>query len=320
MSSPAFKNTCRLEYTLTFVGAAQLTGRIDTESHQPLVWSYYHGLPEPTGSTLTGQQHDLDAEKQAMNILANRIYRHLACTTDDEYRARIGQIRRGEVTLFSALGPCHSCREVLRLLRADLPTVSFEVTYRNSTRDGGSARLLAAGDGLSGAYGFGDAEQVQPGGQWRKSFPGVPVPAATAAFWMQFTAGPRVTGAEAAVAGQPYTSCRYPRARQSGTPDEVTAVVDQVAAAVWDGIAPGQQFNDRTFPQFVRNVGSGELLLVCEQGPSAAGQATVAAFVADFPKVRVQVDYPGAAARSGGLGYADAVQAGGGWRKVFPAG
>ncbi|MER5866001.1 hypothetical protein [Kitasatospora sp. NPDC002040] len=317
-ASSGTANSCRLEYDLTFIGAAGLNGRIDTESHQKLVNSYYHGLAEPTGTTLGGFRHDLDAEKQAMNILANRIYAHLGCASDDDYRARIGRVRRGLVTLFSSFGPCHSCREVLRQLRHDFPAVTFEITYRNGLRGGGTARLMEAGGGLSGVYGIGDADEL-PNKDWRKAYPGTPVPAATATLRAQFTGGPAVAAAATAVAGQAYTSYRYPAARQQGNPDEVTAALDVVAKAVWDTIAPGQNFNERTFPQFIRNVGSGDLVLACEQGPTSAGRTAIAAFVADFPRVRVQVDYQGAAARVGALGYADSTAAGGGWRKVFPA-
>lgn len=46
----------------------------------------------------------------------------------------------------------------------------------------------------------------------------------------------------------------------------------------------------------------------------------MAAFVADFPKVRIEVSYGAAAAQADGCGYADATALPGGtWLKVFPA-
>jgi hypothetical protein len=317
-------NYVTLHYQLLFLDGTELTGRIDQQSHLALVRGlYYDALAEPNGSGLySGQRkHDADAEKQALNQLAGEIARHLGCGTVPEYRAAVGRIRAGRLTMHSTFGPCHSCRRVIRDFLAELPTVSLDVVYGNGCNTRGTHFQIPAGTGLHGQYGYeraADLVQLE-NCSWKKTFVGTPVPAATGSFRMQFTGGPSVSGTKTAVAGQRYTSCRYPQARQAGTPDEVTAVLDQVARAVWDGIAPGQAFGERTFPQFVRNVGSGELTLTCEQGPTAAGQAALAAFVADFPALVTTVTYQGTAAQGGGRGYPDAVRTADGWTKVFRA-
>ncbi|MGW7365018.1 deaminase domain-containing protein [Streptomyces sp. NPDC054841] len=126
-------------------------------------------------------------------------------------------MRRGRIELFSTMGPCHSCRHVIRNFRADFPAVTPEVRYRNSTRQGGAtAQTLKAGEGLYGMYGYDDA--TQPGGRnapWRKIFPGAYRTWMVAEYKIRFKAssgqeqGPLAEGDQWAVAGTPHTPFTY---------------------------------------------------------------------------------------------------------------
>ncbi|MHA6765288.1 deaminase domain-containing protein [Streptacidiphilus sp. PAMC 29251] len=319
MSTPTAVNEVRLDYSISFVEGADLVGAIAFKSHAALVNSYYLGSPEPKGTTLGGYQHDLDAEKQAINTLANRIFTRLGCKDDDEYRAALSQVRKGRLTLFSSMGPCHSCRGVFKQFLGDFPALTLEVTYRNQTRNG-KVRLLPAGGGLHGDYGYADAEQI-PGQDWRKTFVGVPMPMATAVFLIKFASGPECAATVTAVAGRPYTSFLY--RPQGGSPIAAeTAALDRVAKSVRDTIT-GQRDSTLSgvgFRKLLGNVSSGHVWLTGEQGPTADGRTAIAAFVKDFPKVTLRVAYDGATAAGGGLGYADAAKGDAdepAWVKVF---
>lgn len=322
MTTPIFVNNATLDYDITFVDGTSIQDTIRTGSHDKPVYAYYQGLAEPQGTTLSGFQHEKDAEKQAVNILANRLYDHLGCTTTEEYRAAIRTVRKGTVTLFSTMGPCHSCRAVIRAFVADFPTLTMVVGYRNRIGNGTqTAKLIKAGDGLHGAYGYGEADQ-RPNGDWEMIFAGTPIPATMVEYAVQFTKGPLSKGALTVVAAQPYTPYLY-RVPGGHTFDADTVALDRVARAVRDTMDDKEDSGMAvaSFRHFVVNVGSGTVTLTCEQGPTADGRASIAAFIADFPKVKVIVTYPGDAASGGGLGYADATRAGGAtrWRKVFPA-
>ncbi|WP_328296596.1 hypothetical protein OG389_01480 [Streptomyces sp. NBC_00435] len=325
MTTAAFRNKARLRYSIAFIGYADLAGEIESVSHQePRGDNYYQDLPEPSDWTgaLQGVQHRKDAERQAVNLLADAIYHHLGCRSTAQYRTRISAVRRGTVDLYSDMGPCHSCRSVIKDFRSDFPTLSLDVRYRNALFSGGNARLLTAGDGLYGSYGVGDAEQGA-GGLWVKSYPGSPVAAATATFDAK-VAGPdgdRFQGTVTAVDQQPHASFLYPAPSATEAPlDEVAAVLDQVAGSIRDRMAPGQQMRPQSFRQWIRGIDQGTVRLVCERGPGQAGRTAVAAFAADFPKVRIEVSYEAPAAQAGGHGYADATaRPSGTWLKIFPA-
>ncbi|WP_330334314.1 hypothetical protein OHS33_34270 [Streptomyces sp. NBC_00536] len=325
MSTAAFRNTARLQYSITFIGYADLVGEVESVSHQELRGdNYYKDLPEPADhkGALQGIQHRKDAERQVVNLLADRIYRHLGCASTAQYKARIGAVRRGTVDLYSDMGPCHSCRSVIKDFRTDFPALDFQVRYRNALFSGGTARLLQAGDGLYGSYGIGDAEQGA-GDLWIKNHPGTPLYAATATFDAK-VAGPdgyRFQGTFTAVDQQPHASFLYPAPTAVAAPlDEVAAVLDQVAANIRDTMAPGQEMRPQSFRKWINGINQGTVRLVCERGPSQAGRTAVAAFIADFPKVRIEVSYEATAARTDGLGYGDATAGPAGtWLKVFPA-
>ncbi|MCY0930128.1 hypothetical protein OTB20_28845 [Streptomyces sp. H27-H1] len=161
------------------------------------------------------------------------------------------------------------------------------------------------------------------GGLWVKKYPGSPLAAVTATFDVK-VAGPdgyRFQGTVTAVDQQPRAPFLYPAPSATAAPiDEVAAVLDQVADHIRTEMAPGQQMRPQSFRQWIRTIDRGAVQLVGERGPSQAGRSAVAAFVADFPKVRIEVSYEAAAARAGGCGYADATaRPGGTWLKVFPA-
>ncbi|MFJ6939912.1 deaminase domain-containing protein [Streptomyces sp. NPDC101132] len=325
MTTAAYTNRASLRYSIAFIGYADLEGEVESVSHQDLRGdNYYQDLPEPKDWTgaLRGVQHRKDAERQVVNLLADAIYRHLGCTSTAQYKARIAAVRRGTVDLYSDMGPCHSCRSVIKDFRTDFPTLGIQVRYRNSLHGGGTAALISAGDGLYGSYGIGDATQ-RPDGQWVKNYPGAPVAAATATFDAK-VAGPdgmRFRGTTTAVDQQPHAPYLYPAPNATAAPlDEVTAVLDRVAQSVRDQMAPGQQMRPQSFRQWIRGIDQGTVRLSCERGPGQAGRTAVAAFVADFPKVRVEVSYPGAGAQADGYGYTDATQRPDGtWLKAFAA-
>ncbi len=76
----------------------------------------------------------------------------------------------------------------------------------------------------------------------------------------------------------------------------------------------------QAFRQWIRGIAQGTVRLDCERGPGKDGRTAIAAFTEDFPKVRVEVAYPGATAQADGCGYTDATeQDGGTWLKNFPA-
>lgn len=322
MSSPIFANNVVLEYDITFVDGSSITDTIRTASHEVPVYAYYEGIAEPEGTTLSGFQHQKDAEKQAVNKLANLIYDHLGCKTAEEYRREIRTVRKGTVTMFSTMGPCHSCRAVIKAFVADFPTLTMVVGYRNKIGNGPqTAKLITAGTGLYGAYGYGDATQ-RSNSDWEKVFAGTPLAATMVEYAIQFTKGPLSKGQLTAVAAQPYTPYIY-RVPTGHILDADTIALDRVVRAVRDTM-DGKEDSGMavaSFRRFVVNAGSGTVTLTCEQGPTADGRASIAAFVADFPKVDVIVTYPGAAASGDGLGYEDATRASGAglWRKVFAA-
>ncbi|MFE5680357.1 deaminase domain-containing protein [Streptomyces erythrochromogenes] len=325
MTTAAYVNQARLKYSIAFIGYADLVGEVKAASHQKLEGdNYYLDLPEPKDWTgaLRGIQHRGDAERRVVNLLANEIYRHLGCESTAQYKARIRAVRRGAVDLYSDMGPCHSCRSVIKDFRSDFPTLAVDVRYRNALRGGGSAALIPAGEGLFGMYGIGDAVQ-RPDGQWAKSYPGAPVPAATATFDVK-VAGPdgdRFRGTLDAVDQQPHAPYLYPAPNATAAPlDEATAVLDKIAQAIRNQMAPGQQMRPQSFRQWIRGIDQGTVRLDCERGPGQAGRTAVAAFVADFPKVRLEVAYEAAAAQTDGYGYADATQGPDGtWLKAFAA-
>ncbi|CAM5668399.1 hypothetical protein SAVIM338S_06961 [Streptomyces avidinii] len=163
MTTAAFRNKARLTYSIAFIGYPDLAGEFESLSHQELRGdNYYQDLPEPSDWTgaLKGIQHRKDAERQVVNLLADAVYRHLGCRSTAQYRTRISAVRKGTVDLYSDMGPCHSCRSVIKDFRKDFPALALKVRYRNALFGGGTAQLLGAGEGLYGSYGVGDAEQA----------------------------------------------------------------------------------------------------------------------------------------------------------------
>ncbi|MFD5617095.1 deaminase domain-containing protein [Streptomyces yangpuensis] len=325
MTTAAHTNRASLRYSIAFIGYANLEGEVESFSHRALRGdNYYQDLAEPEdwSGALRGIQHRRDAERQVVNLLADEIYRHLGCRNTAQYKARIKAVRRGTVDLYSDMGPCHSCRSVIKDFRTDFPTLALQVRYRNALRGGGSAALIPAGDGLFGKYGIGDAAQ-RPDGQWAKNYPGAPVPAATATFDMKVAgpAGDRFLGTLDAVDQEPHASYLYPHPNVTAAPlDETTAVLDGITQAVSDRMAPGRRMRPQSFRQWIGGIDQGTVRLTCERGPNQEGRASVASFVADFPKVRVEVAYEGAAAQADGNGYTDAARRPDGtWLKVFAA-
>ena len=315
-------NNAILDYDITFVDGSSIRNTIRTASHADPVYAYYEGLAEPEGTTLGGFQHQKDAEKQAVNTLANTLYDHLGCKSAEDYREAIRTVRKGTVRLFSTMGPCHSCRAVVKAFLADFPALTMVVSYRNKVGDGQeTAVLIKAGSGLYGSYGYGDAAQL-PNGDWSKTFVGAPIPATKVEYAIQFTEGPLSKGELTAVAGQRYTPYIY-RLPAGNAIDADTTALDRVVRVVRDKMdgKADSTMAVASFRRFVVNVGSGTVTLTCEQGPTADGRASIAAFVRDFPKVDLIVTYPAEAASGGGLGYADATRASGAapWRKVFAA-
>lgn len=110
--------------------------------------------------------HHRDPEKQTVNLLANEVDQRLGCQTDDQYLAAVAaQVTGGGIELYSDMGPCHSCRAVLRLFLHHFPLVNCTVTYRKTNGRGRPvAALTPAGGRLCGAYGYEDAPEVN--GLW----------------------------------------------------------------------------------------------------------------------------------------------------------
>lgn len=322
MTTAAFKNRATLTYSIAFIGYADLEGEVESVSHQDLRGgNYYQDLPEPKdwNGALKGIQHRKDSERQVVNLLADAIYSHLGCRNDTQYTSRIGAVRKGTVVLYSDMGPCHSCRSVIKDFRRDFPALTLDIRYRNKLHSGGSAALIPAGEGLFGSYGIGDATQ-RADELWAKIYPGTPVAAATAAYDVK-VAGPggqAFAGTVSAIDQQPHSSYLYPAPKATAAPlDEVAAVVDGIARGISTKMAPGQLMRPQAFRQWIGNI-KGAVRLDCERGPSGDGRTAVAAFLKDFPKVEVEVCYPGTAAQADGCGYSDASQQGDGtWLKTF---
>ncbi|MEU3406040.1 deaminase domain-containing protein [Streptomyces sp. NPDC006670] len=326
MTTAAFTNKAILTYSITFIGYPDLEGEFRSVSHQePRGDSYYKDVPEPADWTgaLKGRQHGRDAERQAVNLLADTIYRHLGCTSTADYKARIGAVRKGTLDLYSDMGPCHSCRSVIKDFRSDFPALTVRVRYRNAVHGGSSAALISAGGGLYGAYGIGDAAQGGDG-LWAKTFPGSPVAAATGTFDVKFAggkAGKSYRGGATAVDQQPHASYLYPAPRPvPAALDEVTAVLDGIALDLSSQMVPEPLMRPQSFRQWIQGIERGTVRLDCERGPVKEGRIAVAAFIKDFPHVAVEVAYPGPAAQTDGCGYTDATAQGdGSWLKSFPA-
>ncbi|MFF8401177.1 hypothetical protein ACF06P_06020 [Streptomyces sp. NPDC015684] len=325
MTTAAFTNKAILRYSIAFIGYADLEGEVQSLSHQALRGdNYYQDLPEPKDWTgaLKGVQHSKDAERQVVNLLADEIYRHLGCRSTAQYTARIGAVRRGTVDLYSDMGPCHSCRSVIKDFRRDFPALTLQIRYRNALRGGGSAALIPAGDGLYGQYGIGDATQ-RTDQLWAKTYPGNPVAAATGTFDVKVTGpgGQRFTGTVRGIDQQPHSSYLYPAPSSTAAPlDEVAAVMDGIAQDISTQMLPERLMRPQAFRQWIRGIGQGTVRLDCERGPGKDGRTAIAAFIEDFPKVRVEVAYPGATAQADGCGYTDATeQDGGTWLKIFQA-
>ncbi|MEU8764687.1 deaminase domain-containing protein [Streptomyces sp. NPDC048659] len=326
MTTAAFTNKATLTYSITFIGYPDLDGEFQSVSHQALRGdNYYKDIPEPAEWTgaLKGHQHGKDAERQVVNLLADKIYRHLGCRSTADYKDRIGAVRKGTVDLYSDMGPCHSCRKVIKDFRQDFPALTFRIRYRNAVRGGGSGALLEAGGGLFGAYGIGDAAQGADE-LWVKVHPGSPIAAATAGFVVKFAggkAGKQYTGGATGIDQQPHTSYLYPApSGGSALLDEVTAALDGIALNLSRQMVPESLMRPQAFRQWLQGIESGSVHLDCERGPVREGRIAVAAFIKDFPKLSVEIVYPGPAAQSDGCGYTDAGSQGDGtWLKRFPA-
>ncbi len=102
------------------------------------------------------------------------------------------------------MGPCHSCRSVIKDFRRGFPALTLRIRYRNALRGGSSAALIPAGDGLYGQYGIGDATQ-RADQLWAKTYPGNPVAAAAGTFDVKVTGpgGRRFTGTVRGIGQQP---------------------------------------------------------------------------------------------------------------------
>lgn len=326
MTTAGFANKAILKYAITFIGYPDLEGEFQRFSHQPLRGdNYYKDIPEPADWTgaLKDRQHGKDAERQVVNLLADEIYHHLGCTSTADYKARIGAVRKGTLDLYSDMGPCHSCRSVIRDFRKDFPALTLQVRYRNAVGQGRSAALIEAGGGLYGAYGIGDAAQGSDE-LWVKTYPGTPVAAATGTFDVKFAggkAGRRYTGSATAVDQQPHASYVYPAPQARPAPlDEVTAVLDGIALDLSNQLVPESLMRPQAFRTWIQGIERGTVRLDCERGPVREGRIAIAAFIKDFPKVAVEVTYAGAAAQAAGCGYTDATaQRDGTWLKSFPA-
>ncbi|MFJ3902809.1 deaminase domain-containing protein [Streptomyces sp. NPDC090025] len=324
MTTAAFTNKAILTYSIAFIGHPDLVGKLNGASHaDPRGGNYYKDIPEPgdwTG-TLRGRQHTKDAERQVVNLLADRIYTHLGCTDNADYAARIRAVRNGTIELYSDMGPCHSCRSVIADFRKDFPALTVTVRYGNVLRGGGSAALIAAGDGLFGSYGIGDAVQGA-NGAWAKTYQGSPLAAVTGTFDVKFAGGAdgrRFTGTASAIDRQPHSSFLYPAPKTAAVPlDVTTAVLDAIARQLGERLLPTEVMRPKAFRQWIEGVERGTVSLVCERGPVRDGRVAIAEFLKDFPKVTVEVHYPGAAAQTDGAGYTDAVDQGDGtWLKTF---
>ncbi|MGW7306971.1 deaminase domain-containing protein [Streptomyces sp. NPDC054835] len=326
MTTAAFTNKAILTYSIAFIGYPGLEGEFQSVSHQALRGdNYYKDIPEPADWTgaLRERQHTKDAERQVVNLLADKIYNHLGCTSTADYKGRIGAVRKGTLDLYSDMGPCHSCRSVIKDFRKDFPALTLRVRYRNAVRGGGSAALIEAGGGLYGAYGIGDATQGSDG-LWAKTYPGSPVAAATGTFDVKFAggkAGKRYAGTATAIDRQPHSSYLYPAPKAGSVPlDEVTAVLDGIALDLSAQMVPEPLMRPQSFRQWIQGIERGTVRLDCERGPVKEGRIAVAAFIKDFPKVAVEVAYPGAAAQADDCGYTNAIAQGDGtWLKSFPA-
>ncbi|MFE9425280.1 hypothetical protein ACFYNO_20160 [Kitasatospora sp. NPDC006697] len=314
-TAPMFVNNATLVYDISFVDGPDFADRIDTHSHGGQIYSYYESYPEPTDHPgLQGYQHDQDGEKLAINIFANRLYRHLGCTDNADYRRKIATVRRGRLQLNSTMGPCHSCRRMLRAFLDDFPAVTLEVTYGNSGRRGGSARELQAGEGLYGVYGYADAVQLDPPrGSWFIAFPGTPRTRITAEYEIRFkplsTGGQGVTstGTAWAVAGSTYAPFIYRSPGTAGS-NEVAEVLDDIAKELRKTI--GGKPDKRDVPGFREHmslmVSGGSLTLHADQGPDQDGRRALEVFRTDFPRVEVTFHYAAPNALEAGRGYRDA--------------
>ncbi|MER7950485.1 deaminase domain-containing protein [Streptomyces sp. NPDC096079] len=322
MTTAAFRNKATLTYSIAFFGHPDMEGKFERHSHSlPEGDNYYQDLPEPTGSVFAREnayQHGKDAERQVINLLADKIYDHLRCTSTDDYTTRIRTVRGGTLDLYSDMGPCHSCRSVIAAFRKDFPALTVTVRYRNAVRGGRSAALMEAGGGLYGAYGIGDATQGRDE-LWSKTYPGVPVFGVTGTFAVQHAKG-RYTGSVTTADERPYSSYLYPvPGENSAERDAVTAVLDLIARGLGTQLSPRTPLDPPVFRRAVQGA-SGTVRLDCDRGIVQQGRKSVAAFQRDFPKVSVEVAFPGTGPMVDGRGYTDALrQTDGTWLKSFPA-
>ncbi|MEU8964144.1 hypothetical protein AB0C89_20895 [Streptomyces sp. NPDC048491] len=148
--------------------------------------------------------------------------------------------------------------------------------------------------------------------------------AATGNFEVKFAggkSGKRYIGTTTAIDQQPHSSYLYPAPKSGSAPlDEVTAVLDGIALDLSTQMVPEPVMRPQAFRQWLSGIERGTVRLDCERGPVKDGRVAVAAFAKDFPKVAIEVAYPGAAAQAEGCGYTDATaQDDGTWLKSFPA-
>lgn len=190
-SIPASENKATITYKLTFsTSDTPLTGEKTTTSRNPVASFWYQSKAEPKGSTFADTyQHSKDAELLLLDYLAEKVVAKFEVAADDgwgvvgkggkqkaaspeEVRAiqqkvyeGAGKVAKGEVTIFSDFGPCHSCRDVINQFRREFPNVKVIIKYR---KPDGDNPLMAAGTGMYGTYGCGDA--VREKAVWVKVF------------------------------------------------------------------------------------------------------------------------------------------------------
>jgi The BURPS668_1122 family of deaminases len=121
-------NTAGMTYDLLLPDGRGLTANVRASSSRmgdaPL---YYHREADADGRRL----HDNDAEAQLFDLVAHLVRSNCGGGTD-RYLA-VARATTGSVRLVTDIGPCHSCRSVIRQFKREFGNV--EVTVRYPKRD-----------------------------------------------------------------------------------------------------------------------------------------------------------------------------------------
>lgn len=151
------ENYAMLDYQLVLGDATSLSGKEQfVSSKHEIAVDYFSRCQIPDKDGVL--RHKWDSEAQACEWLAIRVYRHYR--NKQRFYEAGAKNAKGYIKLFSDLGPCRSCRSVIKALKKDFPQVAITVYYK------GDKTMPTE---KAGQYGYEDAVQEKPGvNVWKK--------------------------------------------------------------------------------------------------------------------------------------------------------